>query len=59
LQKGAGEGDGQVPEVSVTTGVSITSSEHHSDIYQDENIRKSVYKEIQQAAWGFQRTNKK
>ncbi|MGK3188139.1 hypothetical protein ACCW92_11170 [Enterobacter soli] len=61
LQKGAGEGDGQVPEVSVTTGVSITSSEHHSDIYQDENIRKSVYKEIQQAAWDFneQTKNKK
>lgn len=59
LQKGVGEGDGQVPEVSVSTGVSIPSSEHHSDIYQDENIRKSVYKEIQQAAWDFNEQTKK
>ncbi|UWX92830.1 hypothetical protein N2K86_19630 [Enterobacter mori] len=61
LQKGSGEGDGQVPEVSITAGVSITCSEHHSDIYQDESIRKSVYKEIQQTAWDFndQTNNKK
>lgn len=58
LQKGKGEGDGQVPAASVTEGVAKTSGEHHADIYQDENIRKSVYKEIQQATWDFNEKSK-
>lgn len=58
LQKGAGEGDGQVPTVSVASGISIPCSEHHTDLYQDENIRKSVYKEIQQATWDFNEKSK-
>ncbi|AEN66553.1 hypothetical protein Entas_3843 [Enterobacter soli] len=59
LQKGASKGDGMVssePKLNVET---IVCSEHHTDIYQDENIRKAVYKEIQQASWDFNEKSKK
>ncbi len=51
IQKGTGEGDGQVSATSVTGGEPVACSEHHTDICQDENIRKSIYKTIQQATW--------
>lgn len=59
LQKGSSKGDGMVssgPKLNVET---VVCSEHHSDIYQDENIRKAVYKEIQQASWDFNEKSKK
>ncbi|WP_062935880.1 hypothetical protein [Enterobacter bugandensis] len=51
LQKGVSKGDGMVTSIPKLNAESVECSEHHSDILQCENMRKSVYKTIQQGAW--------
>lgn len=51
LQKGVSKGDGMVTSTPKLNAESVECSEHHSDLLQDENMRKSVYKTIQQGGW--------
>ena len=53
LQKGTGEGDGQVTPDAVKGAEVVACSEYHSDILQDEAIRKAVNTAIQQATWEY------
>ncbi len=53
LQKGTGEGDGQVTPEAVKGAEVVACSEYHSDILQDEAIRKAVNTAIQQATWEY------
>lgn len=53
LQKGTGEGDGQVTPDAVKEAEVVACSEYHSDILQDEAIRRAVNTAIQQATWEY------
>ena len=53
LQKGTGEGDGQVTPDAVKEAEVVACSEYHSDILQDEAIRRTVNTAIQQATWEY------
>ena len=53
LQKGTGEGDGQVTPDAVKGAEVVACSEYHSDILQDETIRTAVNTAIQQATWEY------
>ncbi|MCK7428753.1 hypothetical protein [Enterobacter chengduensis] len=58
LQKGSGKGDGMLSSVPNNNAETIECSEHHTDIFQDENVRKSVYSEMQRAIWDFNEKTK-
>jgi len=53
LQKGTGEGDGQVTPDAVKEAEVVACSEYHSDILQDEAIRRAVNTAIQQVTWEY------
>ncbi|EHN8923238.1 hypothetical protein ACV6DN_11155 [Enterobacter asburiae] len=53
LQKGSEKGDGMLSSVPNNNAETILCSEYHTDIFQDENVRKTFYKEMQQATWDF------
>jgi hypothetical protein len=53
LQKGTGEGDGQVTPDAVKEAEVVACSEYHSDMLQDEAIRRAVNIAIQQATWEY------
>jgi small-conductance mechanosensitive channel len=53
LQKGTGEGDGQVTPDAVKEAEEVACSEYHSDILQDEAIRRALNTAIQQATWEY------
>ena len=47
------EGDGQVTPDAVKEAEVVACSEYHSDILQDEAIRRAVNTAIQQATWEY------
>ncbi len=53
LQKGTGEGDGQITPDAVKGAEVVACSEYHSDILQDEAIRRAVNTAIQLATWEY------
>ena len=53
LQKGTGDGDGQITPDAVKGAEVVACSEYHSDILQDEAIRTAVNTAIQLATWEY------
>ncbi|MBS7443106.1 hypothetical protein [Enterobacter sp. 120016] len=58
MQAGTEQGDGMVISGTNSGEDVLACSEHHSDIYQGEEIRKAVYETMQRATWEYNEKSK-